>query len=550
MSPVLSITPTRAKMPPNGAEETESKTPLMKRLFTSSVSSSKKKNEPSSSSVSSKNDPVELEEEEMSTSATIGSGGPKMDRYGFFVDESKQSSTVTGKINMVQLRSDAQKWESRLGKVSSSSDGNKSNGQRGSVDATYSTNPSKMKYYTRRGLPDGLRKKAWTSLTGVDLIIKAHSGKYDELVNSASARYENLQTDNGNSNNKSSDSSNFDMGTIKAAMETIDRDIHRTYPKHFLFCGGNKDDEKDDSTLDDIDESSVTKNQPEAFGMGHGQSSLRRVLRAYSMYDTDVGYCQGMNFIAAMFLTFLTEEESFWLLVVVMNEEPYKLREMFGEDMAGTHEVLYIAEKLIEQFLPKFANTLQDEMINMSMIVTPWLMTVYASTFPFELVVRVWDSFLVEGWKVVYRVMLSLLGHASKDLTDKTFEDILNYFRDFPSTVNGQTIMAGSLRIPLKSKHIQNHVLQWSRQVKRKGSNSSGDAKQVKDEGMSRAGRLMPKRNSSASAGLNDSLLNACAIGDDAKINDDDDDDAKINDDDAKISDSSGDDEFQKFLKG
>ena len=56
------------------------------------------------------------------------------------------------------------------------------------------------------------------------------------------------------------------------------------------------------------------------------------------------------------------------------------------------------------------------------------------------------DSFLVEGWKVVYRVMLSLLDHASKDHTDKTFEDILNYFRDFPSTVNGQTIMAGSLR--------------------------------------------------------------------------------------------------------
>ena len=465
MSHVLSITPTRAKTPYNGETESKKK-PLMKRLFTSSVSSSsKKKNGPSSSSVSSKNDPAELEEEEMSTSATIGSsGGPKMDRYGFFVDESKHSSTLTGKINMVQLRSDAQKWESRLDKVSSSSDGNKSNGQRGSVDATYSTNPSKMKYYTRRGLPDGMRKKAWTSLTGVDLIIKAHSGKYDELVNSASARYENLQTDNGNSNNTSSDSSNFDMGTIKAAMETIDRDIHRTYPKHFLFCGGNKDDKKDDSSLDDIDESSVTKNQPEAFGMGHGQSSLRRVLRAYSMYDTYVGYCQGMNFIAAMFLTFLTEEESFWLLVVVMNEEPYKLREMFGEDMAGTHEVLYIAEKLIEQFLPKFATTLQGEMINVSMIVTPWLMTVYASTFPFELVVRVWDSFLVEGWKVVYRVMLSLLDHASQDLKGLRFEQILNYFRDFPSKIDGKKIMMNSFKIPLKSKHIQNHVLQWRRQ--------------------------------------------------------------------------------------
>ena len=36
-----------------------------------------------------------------------------------------------------------------------------------------------------------------------------------------------------------------------------------------------------------------------------------------------------------------------------MNEEPYKIREMFREDMAGTHEVVYIAEKLIEQFLPQ-----------------------------------------------------------------------------------------------------------------------------------------------------------------------------------------------------
>ena len=29
-----------------------------------------------------------------------------------------------------------------------------------------------------------------------------------------------------------------------------------------------------------------------ALGMGHGQGALRRVLRAYSMYDSEVGYCQ------------------------------------------------------------------------------------------------------------------------------------------------------------------------------------------------------------------------------------------------------------------
>ena len=170
-----------------------------------------------------------------------------------------------------------------------------------------------------------------------------------------------------------------------------------------------------------------------------------------------------MNFIAAMFLTFLSEEEAFWLLVVVMNEEPYMLRELFGEDMSGTHEVLYIAEKLISQFLPKLSHHLEAENIHISMFVTQWLLTLYTSTFPFELVSRVWDCFLVEGWKVVYRVMLSLLEFASKDLLDLQFEHILNYFRDYPTKVDGGTIMNGSLKIALKRKHIQKHVNEWRR---------------------------------------------------------------------------------------
>ena len=100
--------------------------------------------------------------------------------------------------------------------------------------------------------------------------------------------------------------------------------------------------------------------------------------------------------MTAMMLTFLSEEEAFWLLVVVMNNKPYKLRELFAEDMRGTLELLYIAEKLIKQFVPKLAKHLETEGLHVSMFITPWLLTLYTSTFPFDLVVRVWDSFLVE----------------------------------------------------------------------------------------------------------------------------------------------------------
>jgi hypothetical protein len=44
------------------------------------------------------------------------------------------------------------------------------------------------------------------------------------------------------------------------------------------------------------------------------EQQLRRVLSAYVKRNPTVGYCQGLNFIAAVLLTKLREEEAFWVL--------------------------------------------------------------------------------------------------------------------------------------------------------------------------------------------------------------------------------------------
>jgi hypothetical protein len=532
------------------------------------------------------------------------SGINRMDKYGFLVDEKDVPKVANGATEkLFQLKADAKKWEGILDDVTTA------NGKK----VSNLINPSKVKYNTRRGLPDAMRRKAWMALTGVDLIMKAHPGKYDELVDKAAADYKKLH-DHGSADNFSTSSTLERMGIV---LDTIDRDINRTFPKHYLFQSESKDKDGDRGSFKDDDQGSFTmesacesenvdseeedeeENEEEEetddtqsvvqdpsieveakmktfnesmqvlmsrmncdeisgnhdtnnkdldsslhseksfdifgeeaddgkvntqggssqsrksssvealeIGQGKGQDSLRRVLRAYCMYDADVGYCQGMNFITAMFLTFLSEEEAFWLLVVVMNEEPYKLRDMFGEDMAGTHEILYIAEKLMAQFLPKLAIQMEEEMIHVSMFVTPWLLTVYTSTFPFDLVVRVWDSFLVEGWKVVYRVMLSLLEHASKDIAELKFEQVLNYFRELPSTVNGKTIMADSFRIPLKSKHIQNHVMRW-RRSKEQTKDGKAPTYKYKNSGGSKKSELGTIRNSGGTSSKKSKSMSA-----------------------------------------
>jgi len=39
---------------------------------------------------------------------------------------------------------------------------------------------------------------------------------------------------------------------------------------------------------------------------------MREVLQAFTLHNPDIGYCQGFNFIAAVFLLLLKTEDAFW----------------------------------------------------------------------------------------------------------------------------------------------------------------------------------------------------------------------------------------------
>lgn len=69
------------------------------------------------------------------------------------------------------------------------------------------------------------------------------------------------------------------------------------------------------------------------FHAEEGQASLRNVLRAYAAYDPEVAYCQGMNFLTGLLLTYLpTEGQAFAALVVLMEDR--KLRSFYHRSMA------------------------------------------------------------------------------------------------------------------------------------------------------------------------------------------------------------------------
>jgi hypothetical protein len=117
-------------------------------------------------------------------------------------------------------------------------------------------------------------------------------------------------------------------------IDTIERDINRTYPQFALFSevGGIGESEGVESgrggkggclvrsvALCDGIVAPVSCSSwcslPPSSPAPAGQTSLFRVLVAYAHLNGVVGYCQGMGFIAALFLSYMPEEEAFWAFV-------------------------------------------------------------------------------------------------------------------------------------------------------------------------------------------------------------------------------------------
>ena len=85
----------------------------------------------------------------------------------------------------------------------------------------------------------------------------------------------------------------------------------RTFPRHYLFL------------------------TPDSYG----QQSLRRVLMWYASVDPEVGYCQGMGFVAALFLTYLPENEAFYCFWATLNRPTAPLRLLYLPKLSETQKV-------------------------------------------------------------------------------------------------------------------------------------------------------------------------------------------------------------------
>ncbi|XP_029355125.1 ecotropic viral integration site 5 protein homolog isoform X4 [Echeneis naucrates] len=179
----------------------------------------------------------------------------------------------------------------------------------------------------------------------------------------------------------------------------IRRDIARTYPEHEFF--------KEKDSL--------------------GQEVLFNVMKAYSLVDREVGYCQGSAFIVGLLLMQMPEEEAFCVFVKLMQD--YRLRELFKPSMAELGLCMYQFECMIQEQLPELHMHFQAQSFHTSMYASSWFLTIFLTSFPLPVATRIFDIFMCEGLEIVFRVGMAILQMNQTELIQLDMEGMLQHFQ-------------------------------------------------------------------------------------------------------------------------
>uniref|UniRef100_U3JDZ4 TBC1 domain family member 4 n=1 Tax=Ficedula albicollis TaxID=59894 RepID=U3JDZ4_FICAL len=162
--------------------------------------------------------------------------------------------------------------------------------------------------------------------------------------------------------------------------------------------------------------------------LGAGQLSLFNLLKAYSLLDKEVGYCQGISFVAGVLLLHMSEEQAFEMLKFLMYDLGF--RKQYRPDMMSLQIQMYQLSRLLHDYHRDLYNHLEENEISPSLYAAPWFLTLFASQFSLGFVARVFDIIFLQGTEVIFKVALSLLSSQETSIMGcESFENIVDFLK-------------------------------------------------------------------------------------------------------------------------
>lgn len=204
------------------------------------------------------------------------------------------------------------------------------------------------------GIPVAYRAKVWSECSGANAL--RVPGYYEDLV-----------AQNGDDDDP-------------AVVSQIQMDIHRTLTDNIFFR------------------------------RGPGVQKLSELLLAYSRRNKDVGYCQGMNLIAANLLLIMPSvEDAFWILASII--ESILPHGYYDRSLLASRADQQVLRQFVSTALPKLSVHLDSLSIELEALTFQWFLSVFTDCLCAEALFRLWDVVLCtnDGSTFLFQIALALL---------------------------------------------------------------------------------------------------------------------------------------------
>ena len=153
---------------------------------------------------------------------------------------------------------------------------------------------------------------------------------------------------------------------------------------------------------------------------------LKNLLKTYAFYNEELGYCQGMNYVVGtVFLQLQDEDLTFKALVSLIDK--FQMKELFISSLPKLKLFFYTLDRIVAITLPELHEKFKEVSICSGHFSSPWFITLYSSVLQGrpELLYPIWDMFILEGWKTIFKVAVLILSRLSRLIVAGRFEDIM-----------------------------------------------------------------------------------------------------------------------------
>lgn len=227
----------------------------------------------------------------------------------------------------------------------------------------------------RGGIPDKMRGSAWKFMSGVTFKALAETMTYDDVVKKVNI------------------DARPNKGDRVHVEHLIELDLRRSMPEHPYFQA-------------DV-----------------GINALRRVLTAYAFRNPIVSYCQGMNFIAASLLLYMSEADAFWSLAYLCEDA---FPELWRPRLFGVRIVQEVMDTILADKLPKLITNTKEYPANLAMM--SWIPTFLVGRIPLEYSLRMLDNIFYYGPNALYWMLFATFDLMVQDHGEKLETEVLLSF--------------------------------------------------------------------------------------------------------------------------